>query len=388
MLRKLSYALLWAFAFTVPWQNVVLLQSLGTISRAVGLLAAVVGALTILLEGRRHRLVDVHLFTGAYATWVAISLFWSSSPAGSRISAFTTVQLLAMVILVWEFGREPAAQRGLLWAYVLGALVSCGATFWDFIEEGLDGTRFAAPGFNENGLGLVLSLGIPIAWYLVVTARGRSGLLARLYVLLAVPAVVLTGSRGSLITALVAMSLLPLTFRHMPGRARLLTVLQLAAVVALVLAIVPEETLERLGETQTEITSGELSTRGALWDSATGLIAEHPWVGVGAGQSPGQIMELNGLRNGAHNTYLAIAADVGIVGLTLFLLVVVAVIARSFGLRSPDRVFVPVLLLTLLVGLFPVSLQYNKVIWLVIALAANQQSTRLARDPVPVHLLP
>jgi hypothetical protein len=49
----------------------------------------------------------------------------------------------------------------------LGAYVAIGSTVATYLASGDSGaSRFAATGFNENDLGLILALGIPAAWYL------------------------------------------------------------------------------------------------------------------------------------------------------------------------------------------------------------------------------
>ena len=69
--------------------------------------------------------------------------------------------------------------------------------------------RYTATGFNVNDVGLTVALGIPVAWHLAVS-EGGSKMIRRLrlanyiYIPVAVLAIFLTASRGSLIAAIPA----------------------------------------------------------------------------------------------------------------------------------------------------------------------------------------
>jgi hypothetical protein len=74
--------------------------------------------------------------------------------------------------------------------------------------------RFFAGGADPNSLGMTLALGVPIAWYLSLTAkRPLTRWLRRAYRPLAMFATVLTGSRGAMIAMMVALLIIPLTTR-------------------------------------------------------------------------------------------------------------------------------------------------------------------------------
>jgi O-antigen ligase len=57
-----------------------------------------------------------------------------------------------------------------------------------------------------------------------------------------------------------------------------------------------------------------------LWEDALRRIAEHPWLGWGAGSSPMLVREsaIPGGLSHYHNLYLQIVAEIGLVGLGLF----------------------------------------------------------------------
>jgi hypothetical protein len=76
-----------------------------------------------------------------------------------------------------------------------------------------------------------------------------------------------------------------------------------------------------------------------------------------------------GREQGPHNTYLSLAADLGVVGVGLFLLILISIAGRSLRLKArQQRYLVNVLLVTLAIGLLPGHWERIKVTWLMIAI--------------------
>ena len=61
-------ALIWLFVFIVPWEDVIIIPGIGTISRAVGLFAGGLGLFSILLKRKLYYhpflLAGLFLFPG------------------------------------------------------------------------------------------------------------------------------------------------------------------------------------------------------------------------------------------------------------------------------------------------------------------------------------
>jgi hypothetical protein len=77
-MRNLTRYLLWAYVFTVPWDNLAL-PLVGTLSRAFGLVVVGAAVLTIAAEGRVRKPDAVLGFAIAFSVWSALSLFWTLS---------------------------------------------------------------------------------------------------------------------------------------------------------------------------------------------------------------------------------------------------------------------------------------------------------------------
>ena len=379
VLRDWTFAVLWAFTLTIPWEAAVEeLPWVGTLSRTIGLLAVPIAVAAVVMGGRRHRLLDTHLIMLALAAWALASLAWSIVPAVTLQVASTMLQLLVMVLMMWEFGRDGRRLRQLLWAFVLGTLVGCIAIFFEAgSADELTTTyiRLSQGGVNANHAAFLFSLAIPVAWYLSLTSTMViHRWVAGLYVPAGAVAMLYTGSRGGLLTLFLALSILPLTLRHGGLRVRALALVSLAAMIVVLANFIPEQTFDRIETIPAELTSGDLGGRSAAWQASLGSFASNPLIGVGAGTSEFQIESIVGRPQGAHNTYLSLAVDLGAVGLGLFLLILMSVAGRWPRLQSHKRKLVGVLLITFLVGLVPGHWEYHKATWLILALMLAETS--------------
>src|SRR5439155_640108 len=81
---------------------------------------------------------------------------------------------------------------------------------WGVIALDTVAGRFAALNQDPNDLGLTFALGLPMAWY-VSLSQARGAWLWCLYLPLAITAILLTGSRGAVLTGLVGLSIIPWT---------------------------------------------------------------------------------------------------------------------------------------------------------------------------------
>ena len=124
----------------------------------------------------------------------------------TQMRVITYVQLGILSWMLWDLYTTPKALRSALQAYILGAFIAIGGTFYNFVSGqviGLySGSRFSGVGMNANDLALILILGLPVAWYLMNTNDEENKIGIRwfvnfAYILLAIFAILLTASRTS-----------------------------------------------------------------------------------------------------------------------------------------------------------------------------------------------
>lgn len=382
-MSKAAFRSLWCFILVLPWDVFTYVPVLGSIPRLVGLVASAVGIVHILARGRVRPLSWFHVLAVLFVLWAGLSSFWSIDPQATRTRFLTYLQLAVLVWLIWEIAWSPERRRALLQAYVLGAGVAAVVTIYNYLSGVVpletEAARFAALNQNPNELGLTLALGLPMAWYLSLSQpHRRIGWIWQLYVPLAGTAILLTASRGSFLTALVALVIIPWTQGRLRLRAKVALYAFIVGSLVLVSNFVPEASLERLRSTRADIAAGYFGGRGAIWSAGLEAAREHPLAGVGAGAFEAAVAPTLQGDLASHQVLLSILVEDGIVGLFLFLAMVAAVTKPLRHLPPLQRRFSVVLLLALAVGSLSLSWDHRKQFWFVLGVLAAQVAQRPA----------
>ena len=390
-MSNLAYAFLWALAFAIPWENIILVPGIGTIGRLIGLLAAALGVVAILLRGRVRHLATFHYLSAAFVAWSSLTLLWTVDTDASMERLVRTVQVAALPWLVWELAGSPRKRSGLLLAYVLGAYVSAIQIIGNYrsgVSTHEATGRYAAENFNPNDLGFLLVLALPMAWHLGITYRNPIlRWICRLYIPLGLVGILLTGSRSSLVSAILALTLVPITFPRLNLAMKTGVVAALAAAVIAVIQVVPATTWERLATTGQELESGTLNERRVIWQAGLELFPRHPIGGVGVGAFPHAVVPFLGYEKNPHNSYISVLVEQGLVGFSIFVLMLVSIFFHARASPAQDRKFIYVLLVSLIIGLLPRAWEYFKPTWLVLGLMLLPVEEP-APAAVPVALVP
>lgn len=328
---------------------------------AVEALAAVF-ALAWLARGVGRRQLNLRggAVVGALATMAALALF-SVSYADDRASAVKEalkwlellLVLLAVVDLVGSSERRARWVIGA--ALVAGAAEAAYGAFQFLTGSGpaffeVDGALRAYGNFDQpNPFAGYLAMLLPLA-VLMATSSANSPafrLLALGAGLAMLGGIVLSQSRGAWLGVLVATGVLLLVWSR--ATRRLLVPALGAALAATALAIsglLPPALLDRVSQSiayfgvfdvrTVDLTSENFSVveRMAHWQAGWYMFLDHPWFGVGAGNYaeayPNYYVStwLDPLGH-AHNYYLNMLAELGVVG-GLVLLLVLALVFRQF----------------------------------------------------------
>jgi O-antigen ligase len=371
-----AYLLLWITVFSTPWQRVVQIAGVGTIARVAGLAAFAVGTVAIAGHGSLRRPALFHVWAAGYVLWSGMTLFWTLDPDATIARITTYLQLAGLLWLIWELAPTHERRMGLFQAYVIGAYVSVTAIVLNYMagsplvtRGGVDRPRFAPEGFNPNDAAFLMVLALPMAWHLgTLHATRLLGWVNRLYLLVAMLAILLTGSRSALLLAPVALSIVPWTLPRLRFGTKVAMLIVLVAGVTIAWKYVPPGSLARLATTQTELEEGDLNGRKVVWKAGLHLFPLHPIGGVGAGGFEHAVVPYLGFGKTVHNTYLAVLLEQGLVGLALFLLMLMSVSLHIPFAPPRERRFFTVLLVTLCLGMTPRTWQNDKQTWIILAL--------------------
>jgi O-antigen ligase len=361
-----------------------------SVSKLVGL-ALVLSWFALITAGERERreaifsppafLLVLIFFVG----WTALSAAWAED-TGAALDAATRYLPNAMLFLIVFAGVRTRKQ--LLW--VVGSLVAGAvvAAVYGMVAGAPqdDPGRVAIGNANETAASLVM--GGTLAAALAFALPGK--LVLRLLTTVAVPlcvfAVFLTLSRGGL----VALGASLIAAIVVAGRRRGVVVgVAAAAVLATVIyfgAFAPAEARDRV----LEVNGG--TGRTDIWTVGWRMVEKQPLLGVGAGNfpvasihyllEPGALMRTDFIVDNpkvAHNTYLNVLAELGVVGLALFLAIIALPLwwtarAVGFAARAGDRQLeilaraMVVVIAGLLAADFFGSRQYSKQLWLLLSL--------------------
>ena len=364
--------LLWLLAFCIPWGDMVLLPGDIQASRLLTLVAFMV-AIPQLIRSRRFRTpTSTELVMLVFVVWAAADVFWTLEPDRSVRRVLSYAQLSFNAWLFYQFVRGTEDYRRILQAYVLGSYVAFAGLIFNFVSGVAQGDgRYTAPGFDPNDLAATLALGIPIAWYLVFTGGGARWL-NRLYVPCALTAVLLTASRSGLVTLAVSMMFPLLAMPRISMRAKIALVLVALFCAGSYFYFLSDVSVRRLSTIVDQLSGGDMNGRVDIWQRGFDVFEENPILGVGGGAFGATVVGRSGAEVAAHNTFLGVLVEHGLVGLLLFLGIISGLVRRS--LRSPSlecRLWT-VVLAAWIVALFSLSWENRELTWLLWGLCSAQ----------------
>jgi O-antigen ligase len=371
------------------------------LAKVIGLALAISWISTVASGRREYRTVwsvspGMAWLVVGFLSWGGLSLLWAES-ASAGLAQMQTYLLVALLIpIVFTAVQSSRDVKAVAGAYVGGATIA--AAYGLIASPSASGAqgavnateqlnRIAGTVGDPNVLASVLLVGAILAFALAATQH-RSPL-ARLIVagagVLCLGVLVLTFSRGGLIALGAAILAAPLVSRH---KAAIIAtgLLVLICVVAYIGALAPASAREHI------VANDGGSGRTDIWKIGWRMVEAKPVIGIGVGNfqsssihyqiRPGVATVRTDLADNpsvAHNSFLELLAEMGVIGLSLFLGVVLTALAAAY--RAARMFFASgrndlavisgaifVSLISLLASDFFISEQFSKQLWLVIAL--------------------
>jgi O-antigen ligase len=197
-------------------------------------------------------------------------------------------------------------------------------------------------GLDSNDLAAVMAMALPFGIGAVRRSTGRLRLVSIGATAMLAMIVIRTGSRGGTVALMAGCLLYVLGF---PGWRRIGMILGVGAGIAIGWFMAPQGFRDRITSMQSleqDYNYTEYSGRKQVWARARIYIRENLTKGVGAGNFPmaeGDYGEALGIRvkwSTAHNTYLQVAAELGVIGAGLFGAMLLLSLVRAFKLWWPS----------------------------------------------------
>lgn len=400
-MKNLVFALLLLFILTIPIEDMLSVNKDLSMTRMLGQVVIGAWGIVIILTQKVRRIHPFYIFALLFIAWNVLSVFWTIDYSLTELRTKTYVQLGIMSVMIWDLVDGKDKLRAVIQTFIIGAYISVGGTIINFItgQEAYlySGGRYVATGFNANDLAIILSLAVPMAWYMVLTSGGESKfkwfrIMNMLYVPLGFFAVILTGSRAGFLVALLSLFFIVFTTRWMGKWGRLSFVLLIAILIVAAVIIVPDTTLNRVLSTFSSESSDDLGGRLTIYAAAARTIDAHPLLGVGSGA----FKSATGLNIIAHNTFLSVLSETGIIGFLFF--TVMLILCAVEALRQPKLEAALWLTIMLMWGLggSSVSWDFRKPTWLLLTMIIisaelfaekKQKEQRLVARPSTLKLV-
>lgn len=362
IVSAVAFALLVVFAFVLPWRQAVVLPWGISIGPIVGIALVAGWLLSVVLDGDRRRphrsvrrLSGFHVAFAIFTAFAAASLLWTVDPARTLGRVAVYAYIFALLVVAWDvlYSRERLAI--VVQALVLGVFLVGLVGIWQLLQQdGLGERQAVAHGVNANELARWVVLVVPFAaWLLDRSARVTpsthrtrlSGYLNLAY-LVASPFMVLsTGSRQGTV-ALAVLAVLggvvlvrrrqaAVTTRHVRATLVLVGAIVVTASVVASLGVFFDRLPYALSRLDT------LGGRTPIWQVGIDAIRDRPLGGVGAGAFGSLTPE--GMSTEPHSVVVGVAAELGVVGLVLFVVVVAVPVATVASRPGPTIVSAGVL---------------------------------------------
>ena len=395
-LDRIAYVSLCAFIFVLPWDTVPMIGGL-VLSHWIGLLAFGITLMRVGVTPEHRKLCALHYGMLAFAAWSSLSIFWSVDWDSTAERAGTYLQLLVLAWVIWKLAVTDARVLGLLQSYLFGTSVCSILTIANLMMGRSTGQvadpsyasntfRYTIEGTNPNDLGLVLALSIPMTFYLLARQTGTlMALFCWLQFALGVTVVLLSGSRGAMLAATAALVMFPLTVSKLPRWQRLASIIMCAAVIVCGVCIVPKETWTRLLNVGSELSEGTMTHRTQIWAASVELFRDHPFLGIGSGGHGAAVVNIVGKAFVAHNTFLSVLVELGVIGELLWLALLAIAVYLSVRMRNLERLLWIVLLVTWSIGVSGATWEYRKATWFLFSLLAAHTFARCAEKPGMWH---
>lgn len=330
------------------------------------------------------------IWGGLFIAWI---LFTNPSaaliPTSGRNWMFTFVQLWILALLASQLFDEPRKHKVLMWIYTLAALVSAGFAIQkggigDTVADSIRSSGLVG-GQNEAGRYFVVAL-VFISYLRSTTKSKILSTLMMISMGITVLGIFATVSRTGLLLLLTTVGLLLIL---QVNRRKSFQVGIVLVLVVLIVALIFADNIFTIMRTILPSIQQGADTMGIrynLWTAGWHMWLDHPVQGVGIGQYPvnlpyygRDLLDLQYLKLGAHNMYVQLLAETGIVGLFLFLGLIGSVVrnlwiatrSQDSNLASLAKVWLIVLILMLLGGITKQD-QFDKLVWICFGMGISQ----------------
>ena len=255
------------------------------------------------------------LYLILYVMLVTGSYFWTLTKVNWGNYIFWWYICVATYFAAHSAISTAADLRLVNYAFFVGLLITFTNLQLTFDEWGNSSLRYCVFGHNSNFTAYVLSGGLflfLVTWIHLGATRTMVFLLP-IWIGMTFYSEILLGTRGAMLSS--ALTIFVFFLRRFIPNSGLKGIIYSMVIISLGVAVgFTDFVLSFFDSFGSGRGTGDLSNRGFIWAEAYSYMFSHPIIGIG----PGSFADISELRAGAHNIFLTIGLDGGLVGILLF----------------------------------------------------------------------
>jgi len=381
-LKQLIFCCLVFIVFLIPLEEIISIGGRASLLRYLGL-AIVPFFLIDILSQRKINCwsIEQGIFF-VFVLWAIMSIAWSYSWEATSTLVLTYISLFFFVWLIIYYVDSLQKISVITIIYLIGCLVSLFLGRYSSAEwiSQKEFVRYGGGGLNLNDYAFILAIGCALSFMHIFLSRKR--LLSIVFLIITftlLAGIISTLSRAGFLAVVVLSSgLLYFCWRSLKHSFSL--ILFACVYIGILLLLVPNIFWVRALE---GTSAGTFISRKILWEAGIEAWKYQPIIGIGAGAFvPATILLNNRLFLVAHNTFISVLVELGIIGLVLFVFIYFLLLRigwrkfisykNSDNLKATYIYFIGFLtLLVFLPAFLSLTFEYKKVLWFTIALAIS-----------------
>ena len=381
IIRMLSLSTVLLFVFFIPWGD----GAFDGLPRLAGILAFGTTFLYLIMHGSHRHYNLFHFFTVIYGAWLLFSVLWSPDQDYGLEKVITNTQLVLMVFMFTLVIQSKKDIDMAYQAYVLGSVVGSGIVIYNYIH-GIESpyyNRYGIKNIETDQLSIILALAVPMAAYL--TTRYQHSLL-KLFNTMAMPiafyAIFLTGTRTGSIVAMLGIFYWIFTNRKASIAVKSSIIVFFVIAIIGILNFAPKASVDRIMSAGKSISSGTLNYRTVIWSGTLSQWKKAPLVGTGTGGLGYGLSHEHINYRAAHNTYLELLAENGVIGLAIYLLMYTILLYYLLQTKIDDKSFLLSLLMVVIISQLTLHTHSNKDTTFVFSMVALHAMQRLRQNNI------
>ena len=286
-----------------------------------------------------HPLMRLLIAMLAWAVLTAPFALWPTHALVSSISILLPILMMTFVILACE---PNARNLRTLKLALMGGVAAHGVMLMMYRTAGSRARMESYGSLDANDLAVLMVIAFPFAVSMALNSRGLRRAVAVGATIVILTVVVLSGSRGGTL-ALLAAGFVYVASARGVRRTLSLTVLVVAGLLTWQLAPTRFRTrMATVTNLENDYNTTDYNGRKQIWARARQYIKQNPIAGVGMlnfSVAEGNTLTAAGTVgkwSTAHNSYLQVTSELGLVGGALFLSILGLAVARALALRRPQ----------------------------------------------------